>query len=132
MNKSNQADEFLTKILLLGLNSLLETAAEESFQKAKDKFSAFPESCPFCGGEDNMGICMCEGTYRIICGDCFSQGPMTDNSHEAILAWNLAYREEDIEFLNSEVEETEDTEENLEKLNRFDFEKFDFDFDEEE
>lgn len=101
MDMSSEANNFLTQLLLLGLNFLVEIEQKRKENALKEQIASYPQSCPFCGDvDDHVGLCICEGTYRIICKNCLAQGPMTGNAKEAIVAWNLAYREEDIEFLN--------------------------------
>lgn len=113
MDMSSEANNFLTQLLLLGLNSLVEIEQKRKEDVLKEQIASYPQSCPFCDVDDHMGFSICQGTYRIICGNCFAQGPMTDNAKEAIVAWNLAYREEDIEFLieGFEVDIETDTDE---------------------
>lgn len=51
-------------------------------------------ACPFCGGTDDLSIrdgavtAVSEYRYRVICGSCWAQGPITKSEHDAATEWN--------------------------------------------
>jgi len=55
--------------------------------------------CPFCGNEENNGICWKSDNYVCVCcGSCGAEGANQEDEEEAIKSWNTRAR------LNHEAE----------------------------